>query len=795
MKDKSLELPTEKESSSENGDVPDTSENLPDTLPVIPLVNRVLFPRTVVPVTVDRESTRELVEEVLPKQHLIGFVAPKPEPEEGAGTENLYTMGVTAKVLKLMRPGEDNLVIIVQVIERILIKDYTQTQPYLVAQVERVEQKLPERDDDYWEAAIRNLREAAVDLAERNPDIPPEAHDALREIDDPAMLTDVVAGNLAIPVEERQDLLEQTDVVRRVETVQRILGRQLEISDIQAKLREDVQSELSDSQRRAYLREQLRAIQKELGDSDGAVEQVEELRVKLEEAHLPEEIMGEAERELKRLGAIPTASQEYSVIVTYLETLSELPWDKEADPEVDLAKAQEILDRDHFGLEKVKRRLIEYLAVRKLNPDGHGPILCLLGPPGVGKTSLGRSIAAALGRQFSRIALGGIRDEAEIRGHRRTYVGAMPGRLIQELRRVGENNPVVMLDEIDKQGADFRGDPASAFLEVLDPHQNHAFVDRYLDVPFDLSNVIFIATANVIDTVPPPLRDRMEIIQLPGYTEKEKLEIAKRYIVARQLTENGIDDKLCRWTDGALKTIIEDYTREAGVRNLDREIGSVTRWIAAKVAGGETGGHEVTPDVVADALGPPKFVREDAIRESQPGVVNGLAYTSVGGEVLHIEAVRYPGKGNVKLTGQLGDVMKESVTIAGSLVRTRAEKLGIAPKDFNDYDIHLHVPAGAIPKDGPSAGTAMFTAIASLFSDEPVRADVAMTGEVTLRGLVLPIGGLKEKLLAAHRAGVKRVLIPELNQKDLVDVPQEVRDDLEIVPVENVGQVLAAALG
>jgi ATP-dependent Lon protease len=560
-------------------------------------------------------------------------------------------------------------------------------------------------------------------------------------------------------------------------------------------LQQDVQSQFGDAQRKAYLRGQLKAIQRELGEGDtGADEQIAQLRTRLEEAQPPAEVFAQAERELKRLDIIPAASPEYSVIVSYVETIAELPWSKFSEDNLDLDKAQEILDRDHYDLEKVKRRLIEYLAVRKLNPKGHGPILCFLGPPGVGKTSLGQSIADALGRKFSRMSLGGIRDEAEIRGHRRTYIGSMPGRLIQELRRVGTRNPVLMLDEIDKVGTDFRGDPASALLEVLDPRQNFAFVDRYLDVPFDLSQVMFIATANYIDGIPGPLQDRMEVISLPGYTGREKMQIARKYLLPRQLEENGLQPQQCEWNDEALRMLVDDYTHEAGVRDLERQIGAVCRSVAARVARGQTGHYLVTTDVVGEVLGPIRFVREQALTTAAPGVVTGLAYTPYGGEILHIEATKYPGKGNVTLTGQIGDVMKESVQAALSLVRSRGESIGAKAEDFRDNDIHVHVPAGAVPKDGPSAGVAMFTALASLFSNTPVRADVAMTGEVTLRGLVLPIGGLKEKSLAAMRAGITTVIIPKLNEKDLVDVPEEAKQKIKFIPVENVNEVLDNAL-
>src|SRR5216117_2984357 len=624
--------------------------------------------------------------------------------------------------------------------------------------------------------------------------MPEQARAVVLSIEDPEQLADFLAPNLNVDTAQKQAILEELDVEKRLAAVQKGISAQLEIAQIQQKLHQDVQSQFSEAQRRAYLREQMKAIQRELGEDAGTADQIERLSKRLEEAKPPEEVLKQADRELKRLDVIPPASPEYSVIVSYVETIAELPWSKLSKDNLDLNQAQQILDRDHYDLEKVKRRLIEYLAVRKLNPQGHGPILCFLGPPGVGKTSLGQSIADALGRKFVRMSLGGIRDEAEIRGHRRTYIGSMPGRIIQEIRRAGTRNPVFMLDEIDKIGADFRGDPASALLEVLDPRQNNTFVDRYLDVPFDLSQIIFIATANYIEGVPEPMRDRMEVISLPGYTEREKLEIAKRYLVRRQMEENGLKPEQCEWQDDALRQIINDYTHEAGVRELERQIGAICRGIASRVARGKTERMTVTLQLLAQMLGPAKYVRETKLKTSKPGVVTGLAYTPAGGEVLHIEATRYPGKGNVTLTGHIGEVMKESVQAAFSLVRSRNSEISDKAEDFRDIDVHVHVPAGAVPKDGPSAGIAMFTALASLFSNTPVRPDVAMTGEITLRGLVLPIGGLKEKSLAAMRAGISTVIIPQLNEKDLVDVPEEAKQKLKFIPVENVDEVLSAAL-
>lgn len=779
--------------SQPDAEMPEWRSDMPDIIPVMPLRGVVLFPGTVAPLTVERAPSRQLLEELLPTGRLLGLATQRDGDIDEPKPKDLFPVGVLGNVLRMMRQGPDQILVLIQVVERIRLTKFESQEPYLKARFEILENRFP-RDNDVWKATLRNLRESAEKFIESNPSIPDEASQALGAIDSPSILTDFLATNLSLDIEQKQELLEETDVALRAERVQEVLNNQLHIAELQQKLRDDVEGEFSDAQRRAYLREQLRAIHRELGEGDGTEEQSEDLRERLEMAGLPGEVMEAAERELKRLDIIPAASPEHSVIVSYLETLAELPWEKLSDDNNDLERAQEILDRDHYGLEKVKRRLIEYLAVRKLNPDGRGPILCLLGPPGVGKTSLGHSIAAALGRGFARISVGGIRDEAEIRGHRRTYIGSMPGRLIQEIRRVGTRNPVIMLDEVDKIGNDFRGDPASALLEVLDPRQNHEFVDRYLDVPFDLSQVIFIATANTIYPVPAPLRDRMEIIDIPGYTEEEKLEIASRYLVKRQLKENGLMVKQCRWNKSALRKVIEDYTREAGVRNLEREIGSVCRSVAAQVALKPKTEIKVTPEFVEEVLGPPKFARETKMRISRPGVVNGLAYTSVGGEVLNVEAIRYAGNGNIKLTGQIGEVMKESMQAAWSLVRERADELGIDHEDFGNFDVHVHVPAGAVPKDGPSAGCAMYTALASLFSGRRVNKDIAMTGEINLRGDVLPIGGLKEKAIGAEQAGVKTILIPKLNLKDVPDLPESAKKRLKILPMKTVDEVLEAAL-
>ena len=776
------------------GNIAETSApQIPDVLSILPLRSFVVFPGTILPLTVGRAASIKLLDETLPQTKIIGLLTQRDETKEDPQPQDLYPVGTAAIVLKLLRQSDNHVVIVVQGLRRFALRKIVATDPYLRAEVDLLNSKLPP-DTKEWKATFRNLRDSAAKLFELTPDVPEQARAAVLSIEDPEQLTDFLAPNLNVETTKKQAILEELDVERRLATVQTAISAQLEIAQIQQKLQQDVQSQFSEAQRRAYLREQMKAIQRELGEETGATDQIERLRKRLEEAKPPAEVLAQADRELRRLDVIPPASPEYSVIVSYVETIAELPWSKMSEDNLDLNQAQQVLDRDHYDLEKVKRRLIEYLAVRKLNPQGHGPILCFLGPPGVGKTSLGQSIADALGRKFVRMSLGGIRDEAEIRGHRRTYIASMPGRIIQELRRAGTRNPVMMLDEIDKIGADFRGDPASALLEVLDPRQNNTFSDRYLDVPFDLSQVLFIATANYMDGVPEPLRDRMEVISLPGYTEREKLEIAKRYLVRRQLEENGLKPEQCEWQDEAFRLIINDYTHEAGVRELERQIGAVCRAVAAQVARGKAERVTITPERVAELLGPAKYVRETKLKTSQTGVVTGLAYTPAGGEVLHIEATRYPGRGNVTLTGHIGEVMKESVQAALSLVRSRDGQLGANSEDFRKIDIHVHVPAGAVPKDGPSAGIAMFTALASLFSNTPVRPDVAMTGEITLRGLVLPIGGLKEKSLAAMRAGISTVIIPKLNEKDLVDVPEEAKQKLKFIPVENVDEVLSVAL-
>jgi ATP-dependent Lon protease len=768
---------------------------IPSVLPILPIRNIVVFPGTVMPLNVGRQKSKHLLDEVMPGEKVIGVVTQKNSEVEEPQYADLNTVGVACMILKLFKLPDGNQSIIVHGLTRFRLLSLDQTDPFALGRIEVLEEILPEGPQ--IDALLASVRQQANRVIELSPNTPDEAAQVLNSITSASALADFLAANLQADTAEKQRMLEELDVEKRLRMIAARIATQLDVLELQNKIQSQVKENIDKSQRRYYLQEQMKAIRKELGEGDqgGGGSEIDQLRARLDAAKLPENVQKEADRELTRLEAIPSASPEYGVIRTWLQIVSELPWSIATEDKLDLTEAKRILDRDHFDLEKVKRRILEYLAVRKLKPEGGGAILCFLGPPGVGKTSLGKSIAEAMGRNFIRVSLGGVRDEADIRGHRRTYIGSMPGRLIAELRKAGTKNPVMMLDEIDKMGADFRGDPASAMLEVLDPAQNSTFTDHYLDVPFDLSKVLFIATANTMDSVPGPLRDRMEVIDIPGYTNSDKLSIAKTYLVPRQLEANGLADKHVRFKDDALREIIESYTREAGVRSLERNIGAVARSIAAEIVGGKTDKFSVDRDYVIKTLGPRRFEPELAQRTSVPGVATGMAYTPVGGEILFIEASRFPGKGGITLTGQIGDVMKESATAAFSLVRARADQLGISQDLLANSDIHIHVPAGAIPKDGPSAGVAMFTALASLFLNKPVRHDVAMTGEITLRGLVLPIGGLKEKTLAAKRAGIKQVIIPKRNEKDMPDIPEEVRDTIKFHFAENIDQVLAIALG
>ena len=767
---------------------------VPNLLPILPIRNIVVFPGTVMPLNVGRQKSKNLLDEVMPRDSkLIGVITQRNADVEDPSHTDLYQVGVACMILKLFKLPDGNQSIIVHGLTRFRLLGLDQVDPFALGRIEILEEILP--TGAAIEALVASVRQQANRVIELSPNTPDEAAQVLNSITAPSALADFLAANVQATAADKQLLLEELDVEKRLRMIAARLATQLDVLELQSKIQSQVKENIDKSQRRYYLQEQLKAIRKELGEGDAAAGgEVEALREKLTAAKLPENVMKEADRELARLESIPSASPEYGVIRTYLTILSELPWSVTTDDKLDLGEARKILDRDHHNLDKVKRRIIEYLAVRKLKPDGGGAILCFVGPPGVGKTSLGKSIAESMGRKFIRVALGGVRDEADIRGHRRTYIGSMPGRIIAEIRKAGTRNPVMMLDEIDKLGADFRGDPSAALLEVLDPAQNHTFTDHYLDVPFDLSKVLFIATANTMDPVPAALRDRMEVIEIPGYTNSDKLSIAKQYLVPRQLDANGLTEKNARFKDEALREIIESYTREAGVRNLERNIGSLARAIAAEVVGGNMQKVVVDRAYVAKVLGPPKFEPELAQRTRVSGVATGMAYTPFGGEILFIEASRMPGKGNIILTGQIGDVMKESATAAFSLVRSRAEELGIDAKLLADSDIHIHVPAGAVPKDGPSAGVAMFIALTSLMLNKPVRPDVAMTGEITLRGLVLPIGGLKEKTLAAKRAGIKAVIVPKRNEKDLPDIPQEVRDTIQFHFVSTIGEAMEIAL-
>jgi ATP-dependent Lon protease len=771
---------------------------LPATLPVLPLREAVPLPDTLLPLAVGQERSIQLVNDVLAGDRTLVMVASKNPEIESPGPDDLHDVGVVGSIARMLKVPDGTLRILVQGGQRVRIKGWVRETPYLVAEVDELPDELLESAE--LTALMRNVQETFTNIVESAPYLPEELQLAVANIDDPSALSHLIAGSLRLKPEERQELLEEVDVVRRLRRLVEILARELEVISIGTRIQTQVQSELDKTQREYVLRQQLEAIRRELGEFDESAAEAGELREQLDQIMLPEDVRRQVDRELKRLESLPPQAAEHSVIRTWLEWIASLPWDNSTEDNLDLAHARSVLDEDHYDIEQVKDRILEFLAVRKLKPDARGSILCFVGPPGVGKTSLGRSIARALGRAFERISAGGMRDEAEIRGHRRTYIGAMPGTIIRALRDAGSNNPLFMIDEIDKMGADYRGDVASAMLEVLDPEQNSSFRDHYLDVPFDLSNVMFITTANTLDTVPGPLRDRMEVIALAGYTEEEKLEIAKRYLVPRQIERNGLKKSWISFNAAALRAIISDYTREAGVRWLEREIGGVCRKVAREIA--ESDGHPRTKVLISEQrvrelLGKPRFVPEARRRTREPGVATGLAWTPVGGDVLFIEATSMPGKGSLLITGQLGDVMKESAQAALSYVRAHVDRLapGLGAGWFAENDIHIHVPAGATPKDGPSAGVTITTALVSLITRHPVRDDVAMTGEVTLTGQVLPIGGLKEKALAAQRNKIRTVIAPSLNEGDVDEIPEHLRRDLEFVFVDDVAEVLETALG
>jgi ATP-dependent Lon protease len=771
------------------------TEPLPESLPILPLRETVTFPDTLTPLAVGQERSIKLVNDVLSGNRMLAMVASKDPELDTPGPDDLYRVGVAGTVARMMKVPDGTLRILVQGSERIRVADYVSEQPYLVAKIEEMPDVVEESTE--LEALTRNVQSTFSEIIEAIPYLPEELQLAVANLDEPSALSHLIAGALRISTEEKQDLLETVDVTKRLRRLSEILTRELEVVQLGSKIQSQVESEIDKGQREYFLRQQLKAIQEELGEEDEQQAELNELRQRIEEAELPEDAKKAAERELSRLEKLPPVAAEYGVIRTYLEWLVDLPWSKETEDNLDISHAKEVLDEDHYDLEEVKDRILEYLAVRKLNPDSPGPILCFVGPPGVGKTSLGRSIAKALGREFERISVGGVVDEAEIRGHRRTYIGALPGTIIRALRDAGTRNPVFMIDEIDKMGADFRGDPSSAMLEVLDPAQNSTFRDHYLDLPFDLSEVLFIATANILDTIPLALQDRMEVIQLAGYTIEEKLHIAKRYLVPRQLRANGLKASQIEFADPALNAIIEEYTREAGVRNLEREIGSVCRKIARDVAEDKVDRKvRISAKRARELLGKRRFFSETRRRTKDPGVATGLAWTPVGGEVLFIEATAVPGSGNLTITGQLGDVMKESAQAALTWVRRHAHEVAPDLEDdwFATHDIHVHVPAGAVPKDGPSAGVAMTTALASLISNRPVKNDVAMTGEITLTGQVLPIGGLKEKSLAAQRAGIKLVIVPDRNEGDVEEISEQEREGLDFVYADDIGDVLKVAL-
>ena len=765
-----------------------------DVLPVLPIRNAVLFPGAVAPFDVGREKSVALVEALESLgSPIIAIFAQKDPSTDDPGADELYQVGCAARVLKALKHSSGNYSLILQGISRIRLKDVTQSSPFVLAHVIKLDE--PTLADDEAEALSLSLRDIAKQVIQLMPELPKEAGQLVDSVQAPGALADMVSNNLDTPVEEKAKLLETVDVKERIRAVLKLLTRQLEILKMRDRINSQIKEEMGKNQREYVLRQQLKAIKEELGEDDSEQGDLDGLEDRIAKANLSTEAETTAKKQLKRLRTMQVGSAEYTVVRTYVDWILDLPWKNATADSLDIAEVRRVLDEDHYGLEKVKKRILEYLAVRKLKKDKKGPILCLLGPPGVGKTSLGRSIARALGRKFHRISLGGVHDEAAIRGHRRTYVGALPGQLIQGMKKVGTNNPVFMMDEIDKLGHDFRGDPASALLEVLDPEQNGTFADHYLEIPYDLSNVMFVATANMIDPIPGPLRDRMEILEIPGYTRREKLAIAMTHLLPKQLEEHGIKEAQLKITEKALELVVESYTREAGVRTLERQVATLIRGVAVKIAEGDTTARTIdTEDDVRALLGAPRYVSDVAERTQEPGVCTGLAWTSVGGEILFIECTRMYGSGKLTLTGQLGDVMKESAQAALSYIRSNAERFGIA-KDFLDKsDIHIHIPAGGTPKDGPSAGVTMFTALVSMLTGIRVRHDVAMTGEISLRGRVLPIGGLKEKVLAAHRAGIKRIVVPERNMVDLEEVPQEIKDQLEFISASKMETVLEAAL-
>ncbi len=765
---------------------------IPDELPVLPLRGTVLYPDLILPIMVGRKKSVKLIDDAMDSDRIIGVITQKRSEIEDPKETDLYSVGVAALILRMIRELDGSQRVIVQGVSRTKVKEYFQREPYFKARVEVIEEGLVQGVEiDALMMNLKNLFQRAVELA---PYLTSELGTMVSNIKSPAILADLIASNLNISTTEKQGILETFDIRERLTKVHLFLNKEVQVLELGNKIQSQVKEDMDRTQREYYLREQLKAIKKELGELDEHSTEIKELKEKIKKAKMPAEALAAAEKELDRLAKIPPASAEYTVARTYLDWLAELPWSETTEDNLDIDNAQKILDEDHYDLEKVKKRILEYLAVRKLKADMKGPILCFVGPPGVGKTSLGKSIARTMGRKFIRISLGGVRDEAEIRGHRRTYVGALPGRIIQGVKKAGSNNPVFMLDEVDKIGMDFRGDPSSALLEVLDPEQNFSFSDHYIDVPFDLQKVMFITTANVLDTIPPALRDRMETLELPGYSEDQKMMIAKEFLIRKQINEHGLSSEFIEFSDAALQVIISSYTREAGVRNLEREIATICRGVAKDVARGIKEKVVIVPENLHRFLGPVKFFLEVAERTSNPGVATGLAWTPTGGDIIFVEATKMRGEKGLTLTGQLGDVMKESAQAALAYVRSKSKELGIEEDFFEKNDIHIHVPAGAIPKDGPSAGVTMFVALTSLLTNRPVRNDVAMTGEITLRGLVLPVGGIKEKVLAGMRAGIKTIILPKKNEKDLEEIPENIRNQMNFKYIQRMDEAIELAL-
>jgi len=768
--------------------------SLPETLPLLPVRDIVVFPYMVIPLFVSREKSIKSLEEALSKDRLIFLVAQRKLSEEDPASKDLYKVGTVSVIMKMLKLPDGKVKILVQGLSKASVKETLQTSPYFLVRVENIKDPFLTEITLETEALMRNVREQLERISSYGKLLSPDLMFVLESVDDPGRLADLVASNLDLTVEKAQEILEILDPVERLKALNELLGKEVQVLTMQAKIQSQAKDEMTKSQREYFLREQMRAIRSELGEVDEHTEEIKTLRQKIKKAKMTKEVEKEARRELVRLEQMHPDAAEASMVRTYLDWLIDMPWSKSTPENIDLQKAKKVLEEDHYDLEKVKERILEYLSVRKLKKKMKGPILCFIGPPGVGKTSLGRSIARALGRKFVRISLGGIRDEAEIRGHRRTYVGALPGRIIQSIKQAGSNNPIFMMDEVDKIGIDFRGDPASALLEVLDPEQNNAFSDHYLNVPFDLSRVMFITTGNLTDPIPSALKDRMEVINIPGYTDLEKLKIARSFLIPRQMEENGINPKMLEMSDQAVLQIISQYTQEAGLRNLERELASICRKVARKVAEGRKEKSKITTKNLNQFLGPPAFLPDEELKRNEVGVATGLAWTETGGEMLYVEASTTPGKGSLILTGHLGDVMKESAQAALTYARSRGKAYRIKPGALNNKEIHIHVPAGAIPKDGPSAGITMAVTLFSILTGIPVRKDVAMTGEITLRGRVLPVGGLKEKALAALRNKIKNVIIPYQNKKDLIDFPIYLRKKVNFLPVKHMDEVLRIAL-